>query len=305
MKILAIDYFLPDKIIDNQGLVEDFGFDQEFIEKKLGIKERRYLSEGQGCHALAHGAVQKLIEGHHIAPESVDLLVVVTQNPDYRIPNVAPLLQESLRLRKGMAAFDINLGCSGFVYALAVVKGLLATNGFKRALIVTSDPYSKIMARDDRATVPLFGDAAAATLVESTEISFVGNFDFGTEGSGAEALIVRSGGSRHPEIKPDDPGRYLFMDGRAIYNFMMKTVPASVKRCLDLNHINSDDVDFYVFHQASKYMLDSLKKRLSIPEGKMPLSIEKVGNTVSSSIPIVLHDLLKEPSNRAKKVLIC
>lgn len=305
MRISALEYFLPDRIVDNDGLVHEFGFDREFIEKKLGIKERRYLSENQGSHALAHGAVRRLIENHRIEPQSVDLLVVVTQNPDYRIPNVAPLLQESIGLRRGLASFDINLGCSGFVYALAVVKGLLATNAFHRALIVTSDPYSKIMDRDDRSTVPLFGDAGAATLIESSETSCIGNFDFGTEGSGAGALMVVVGGSRHPEVDRDDPNRYLFMDGRAIYNFMMKTVPASVERCLAANSINSEDVDFYVFHQASKYMLDSLRKRLSIPEAKMPVLMEKVGNTVSSSIPIVLHDVLQDPSNRGKKALIC
>jgi 3-oxoacyl-[acyl-carrier-protein] synthase-3 len=254
---------------------------------------------------LAYGAVRKLFKRNGIDSQSIDLLVVVTQNPDYKIPNVAPLLQESLGFKKGLAAFDISLGCSGFVYALAVVKGLLATNGFKRALIVTSDPYSKIIAQDDRATAPLFGDAAAATLVETSDMPYVGEFDFGTEGAEAKALIVRSGGSRYPEVAPDDAGKYLFMDGRAIYNFMMKTVPKSVERCLTANKLKEEDIDFFVFHQASKYMLESLRKRMSIPEAKLPIALEKVGNTVSSSIPIVLCGLMRKPSNRGKKAVVC
>lgn len=304
IRISAIEYFLPSRVVDNQTLADSLGFEMEFLENKLGIQERHHASPEESCSSLAHEAISKLLKTHNIPSDSIELLITVTQNPDYRLPNVSSLLQHSLGLNTTLAAFDINLGCSGFVYALAIAKGFMVTNGFKRGLIVTSDPYSKIMSPDDRATLPLFGDAAAAVLIDACDDENVGAVDLGTDGSGAEALIVRRGGSRYPLRTNDDRENHLFMNGRAIYTFMMKTVPKSVTRCLKANNFTADDIDFYVFHQASRYMLLSLMQRMNIPEHKMVINLSTFGNTVSSSIPIALQGLLQEPSNLGKRALL-
>jgi 3-oxoacyl-[acyl-carrier-protein] synthase-3 len=304
IKISAIEYFLPSKVINNKFLVESLGFEINFIENKLGIRERHHTKSEEGCAMMASEAVKKLIGKNNISLGSIDLIVTVTQNPDFKLPNVSPLLQNSLGLDTRVASFDLNLGCSGFVYALAVVKGLMATNNFQRALIVTSDPYSKIISLKDRITVPLFGDAAAAALIDTCQHEYVGSFDFGTDGSGAEALIVRSGGSKYPRSLGDEQSNYLFMDGRAIYNFMMKTVPVSVERCLKANNLTESDIDYYVFHQASKYMLQALMKRMRISESKMVFALSFCGNTVSSSIPIALNSLMQSERNYNKRVLL-
>jgi 3-oxoacyl-[acyl-carrier-protein] synthase-3 len=304
LKITAIEYFLPAMVANNEYLVDQLGFNQEFIERKLGIKERRRASPEESCHSLAHEAVKKLLETHRIAPDAIDFLIMVTQNPDYKLPNVASLLQASLKLRNNLAALDINLGCSGFVYALAVAKGLEATCPFSLGLIVTCDPYSKVISTDDRITAPLFGDAAAAVLLESCPGEGIGAFDFGTDGTNAEALIVRTGGSRYPQPGSSPRDNYLFMDGRAIYNFMMKRVPLSIKECLKLNQLSMDDIDFFVFHQASKYMLDSLRTRINIPAEKTVYELEFCGNTISSSIPIALKKLSSSYLGTGKRILL-
>jgi len=304
VSITAIEYYLPSRILNNDYLYEKFGLDKKFIEEKLGIAERREALEDESCHTMGHEAALKLFATHQISPESIDLLIVVTQNPDYKLPNVASLLQHSLKLRDKVAALDINLGCSGFVYALAVLKGLMITTGFHRGLIVTSEPYSKVLASDDRSTVPLFGDAAAAVLCDSGANDKLGEFDFGTDGSGAESLIIRTGGSKYPQQSKSSKDNFITMDGRAIYSFMMKRVPQSVAACLTRNNLTFDDIDFFLFHQASKYMLDSLLKRMNIPEQKMVYCLKHCGNTVSSSIPIALKPLISNADNTNKRVLV-
>lgn len=305
VRLAAIEYYLPAQVITNQTLVEAFGFEEDFIKNKLGIHERRRANLDESCHSLAHAATEKLLTEFRVERESISLLLMVTQNPDYKLPNVGSLLQTSLGLGDRLAAFDINLGCSGFIYALAAAKGLMVTCNFSRSLIVTSDPYSKILAPNDRTTIPLFGDAAAAVLLEAVEDDGIGEFDFGTDGTGAEALIVRTGGSKYPQPSAHEKDNFLFMDGRAIYTFMMKRVPQSVARCLEVNNLSMADIDFFVFHQASKYMLQSLMTRMKIPESKMVFALSAYGNTVSSAIPIALRSLINDPSHQGKRVLLC
>jgi len=304
IKISAIEYFLPSKVLENKKLVKAFGFELEFLENKLGIIERHHSGPEESCSSLGYKAAKNIFNTYAISAESIDLLIVVTQNPDYKLPNVAPLLQTSLGLSTNLASFDVNLGCSGFVYALSIAKGLMVMNNYQHGLIITSDPYSKILSHDDRVTFPLFGDAAAAVLIDACDDDHVGAFNFGTDGSGAESLIVRNGGSRYPKKMNGEHSNYLFMDGRAIYTFMMLNVPTSVDNCLKTNNLTTDDIDFYVFHQASKYMLESLMKRINIPEHKMIIDLSFCGNTVSSSIPIALKGLMQKPSNIGKRVLL-
>lgn len=304
MKISAIEHFFPDRIISNQELVDQFDFDREFIENKLGIEQRHRADKTESAHSLGLQAVKNLIKKHNINSDNIELLIGVSQNSDYKLPHFAALLQNSAGFLRDIASFDINLGCSGFVYALAVAKGMMITNGFKQAIIVTSDPYSKVLHPQDRNTIPLFGDAAAAILLENHGDDHFGLFDFGTDGKGAEALYVKNGGSRHPITNPTDKENYLFMDGRAIFNFMMKTVPLTIANCLKKNHRTIEEIDIFVFHQASQYMLDTLRQRLKVPKEKVIINLKHCGNTVSSSIPIALEPVLADPNNSGKTVLL-
>lgn len=299
-RISAIEYFLPEKIVGSESLARAHNFDLPFISEKLGIHERHVMGGTESCHSMALGAAQKIFEKNSVAPESIDLLCVVTQNPDYQIPHVAPLLQNSLGLRMDLASFDLSLGCSGFVYALAVVKAFMKVHGLRRAMIITSDPYSKIVSPSDRSTAPLFGDAAAAIMVEECATDNIREFDFGTDGSGAESLIIKNSDKSSKE----DNDNYLFMDGAAIYKFMMTKIPKSVRACLSKNDLQLEDIDFFVFHQASKYMVLSLAKQIRLPEEKIVLNIQNCGNTVSSSIPIALKDVLDNKDNKGKIALL-
>jgi 3-oxoacyl-[acyl-carrier-protein] synthase-3 len=302
VRISAIEYFLPEQVISSEFLAKAHNFDLSFIEEKLGIHERHIISGNESCFSMARNATQKLFDKSAVDPTTIDLLCVITQNPDYQIPNIAPLLQHSLGLRLDLASFDMSLGCSGFVYALATMKAFMSVHSMSKALIVTSDPYSRIISPVDRSTAPLFGDAAAAILIERCPTDNIGEFDFGTDGSGAQSLIIKSNRNQ-PNLK-EDSDNFLFMDGSAIYKFMMTKIPKSIRACLSKNNLQSEEIDFYIFHQASKYMVLSLAKQIKVSHDKIILNIENHGNTVSSSIPIALKPVLDKEENRGKKVLL-
>jgi 3-oxoacyl-[acyl-carrier-protein] synthase-3 len=236
------------------------------------------------------------------------LLVLCTQNPDYKLPHTSAIIQDRLGLDSKVAAFDINLGCSGFVYSLSIAKAFMKTHRIKYGLILTSDPYSKIIFPGDKDTLPIFGDAATATLLSEDGGFKIKEFSFGTDGSGCNELIVKYGKtsysarSQQSENK-DYRSSFLYMNGRAIFNFMMTRVPENVLECLKLNKLEIDEIDYFIFHQAGKYMLDNLRKTLGIEKEKVIISIENTGNTVSSSIPIALKPFLHK-KNYKKKFLL-
>ena len=190
----------------------------------------------------------------------------------------------------------MSLGCSGFVYGLSLATSFMAANGMRRGILLTADCYSKVIDPADRATAPLFSDAAAATLISDEPVYVHGKGVFGTDGSGASALMVKSGGSRAPAERGN-----LHMDGRAIYSFMMSRVPQDVADCLALNGLALDSIDRFVFHQANRFMLESLRDRMKLPAEKVVIAVNDCGNTVGSTIPIALEPLLAE---RPARVLI-
>ena len=229
-----------------------------------------------------------------------------------KIPHSSALLQQSLGLPNDAGCFDINLGCSGYVYALSVVKGLMRSEGITDALLVTCDPYSRIMGRTDRDTIALFGDAATASWLSAKKGAEIGRLDWGTDGAGAEHLMVPRGGSAKPlsyvdgetpEVA-DAAELRLHMNGRGIFNFMIQRLPGTLKACLEKNALRDEVVDFYVLHQASRFMLQTLATRLRIPAEKLPMNLERVGNTVSSSIPLLLAELSERGALRGKTVLV-
>lgn len=285
--IRAIGTYLPERVVGNDELIERFGWDRPFLEDKLGIQERRIAAEGEGAADMGTAAAEDLLARcPALAREDVQLLIVCTQNPDYGLPHTSALIQDRLGLAKTTACFDIGLGCSGFVYGLAVVRGMLESLGLDNALLVTSDPYSKVIDPADRGTSPLFGDGAAATWVTREGAGGgIGAFTFGTDGAGARNLIVEPAA---------DGARCLSMNGRNIFEFMLTSVPDDVDRCLAANGTDRAGVDLFLMHQASNHMLSNLMRRMGIEPERMPVRIRETGNLVSSSIPFLIASLARE-----------
>jgi 3-oxoacyl-[acyl-carrier-protein] synthase-3 len=284
--IHSIAHAVPPGVLDNASLearFEDFPADK--ILSKTGIL-RRHISGPEVCSSdLACEAAERLFQSEPIARSEVDALIFCTQTPDYFLPTSACLIQDRLGLSRDLAAFDVNLGCSGYVYALGIATGLIESRQAKRILLLTGDTYSKLLAEDDRGVRSIFGDAASATLVvaSDTEDQGIGPFVYGTDGRGGSRLAVEGGAFRAPGAP-----RLLRMDGPAIFNFTLSEVPGLVDRLLLAAGLSSTDIDLFVFHQANRFMLEHLQRKLGIPGERFLLEMEWCGNTVSSSIPIAL-----------------
>jgi 3-oxoacyl-[acyl-carrier-protein] synthase-3 len=294
--IRAIGTYLPERTVGNDELIERFGWDREFLEVKLGIHQRHIAAEGEGSAAMGVAAAENLFANSDLQREDVDLLIVCTQNPDYGLPHTSALVQDQLGLPVTVAAFDIGLGCSGFVYGLSIVRGMLETLGLRNALLITSDPYSKVIDPSDRGTSPLFGDGAAATWVAADGSGGeIGHFTFGTDGAGARNLIV----------EPDESGtRCLSMQGRAIFEFMLERIPGDLERCATENDLTTDDVDLFLLHQASAYMLGYVTKRMKLDPSRVPIHMQDTGNLVSSSIPFLIARLAERGELAGKTTLL-
>jgi 3-oxoacyl-[acyl-carrier-protein] synthase-3 len=287
-KIQAIEYYLPERVITNEFLARECGIDSDFLENKVGIAQRHVALPGENPSDMAVSAAEKLLSVHKLNRADIGLLMICTQNPDYRLPTTACIVQHRLRLGTACIAFDINLGCSGFTYGLCIAGNFIKTGAVRNALIVMVDQYSKTIDYSDKNTAALFGDAASAILLSPTEHGY-GVIDqvLGTDGSGAENLILRNSGVA------GDPGKggYLYMNGRKIIEFSMQAVPACVKELLRKNKLAIKDVKHFIFHQANEYMLRKIQKHMAIPDEKMIIDVKDYGNTVSSTIPIALKNL--------------
>jgi 3-oxoacyl-[acyl-carrier-protein] synthase-3 len=258
-------------------------------------------------------AAQKLF-AQGVNKESIDYLLFCTQSRDYYLPASACIIQNRLGLLNEIGALDFNQGCSGFVYGLSLAKGLIVAGIARNVLLLTGETYNKKLHPMDKGNRSIFGDAAAATLISSDGFAEIGDFCFGTDGSGAEKLIIKTGGARRPEktnraefdennnpISPD----YIFMDGSEIFSFTLRTVPALVEKTLEKNTIAKDAMDLYIFHQANKYMLDFLRRKIKIDEDKFYIYLSEVGNTVSSTIPIAMYEAMKDGAfTKGMKVLL-
>ena len=295
-KITAVSTYLPDTVLRNEELEKQFpDFKAAKITKKVGIRERHISAPGETALDMGEKAAEKLFS---ICPEAqeADFLLFCTQSPDYFLPTGACILQSRLGMKTAMGAFDYNLGCSGFVYGLAVAKGLLAGGIASKVLLITAETYSKYLNKEDKGNRSIFGDGAAATLISSCEEEHFGEFVLGTDGTGYQNLIVKNGGSRNRH--DGSAGDNLFMNGPEIFNFTIEVVPQLVQNVLAKNDMTLDQVDHFVFHQANKYMLSYLGMKIGIPEEKFYIDMEDTGNTVSASIPILLEKLQKKASLR-------
>lgn len=302
--IKHIDFYLPEKVLTNSDIVEQFPeWTVDKIEKKIGIKERHITVDGETASDLAIRAAEKLFAANNYDRSTVDYLIFVTQSPDYHLPTTACLIQTRLGLSKHVTAIDVNLGCSGFVTGLSLAKAIIVSGQAKDVLLLTAETYSKYMHERDKSNRTIFGDGAAATLVSTEGFAEVGEFVIGTDGTGAENLIVKTGGARHPQpmndLKFDDFGNpfssdNLFMDGPAILNYSLDSIPQLVKDVLEKNQLEMDDINLHVYHQANIFLANLERRKLKIPQERYYCNIEHVGNTVSSTIPIALCLALRD-----------
>lgn len=313
--IRGIATYLPTRVLTNYELSQTFPeWPPEKILAKLGISERHIAGEDETAADLAYQAACKLFASGTCDADEIDFLILCTQSPDFFLPTTACVLQSRLGLRQDIGALDINLGCSGFVYGVSLAASLIASSAARNVLLLTADTYSKFMNERDRSVRTLFGDGAAATLISASarETSRIGPFVFGTDGRGANSLIVETGGARVARCvdsaieTTDGAGNVrsrdnLKMNGAAVLSFTLREVPETCDKLLQLTNMQKNDYDYFIVHQGNKFLLDALQKKLGVPDGKFPRFYESTGNTVSSTIPFVLDELMKDgkilPSN--------
>ena len=300
--VKAISYYLPEKVVTNADLVREFGtWTENKIFNKTGIKERRVVTD-EIVSDLAVKAALKLFSENDIRTDEIDFLLLCTECPDYFLPATACVVQDKLGLSKSIGAYDINLGCSGFVYGLATAKGLICAGMAKNVLFITADTITKTIHPMDKSTRTLFGDAAAATLITKSDIDGVLDFVFGTDGSGIHKLIIPAGAWAEPsseETKAEATNHWgnirtresLYMDGPEIMNFSLDVVPKMFEDVLTKNNMQFDDIDHVIFHQASLMLLEKLRNTLNIPEEKFFVNIQTKGNTTSCTIPLAIRDM--------------
>ena len=298
--IRAISYYLPDTVVTNDQLIKEFPeWSVDKVSSKVGVNNRHIVSDGETAGDLAETAARKLFEEYRINPTTIDFVLLCTQSPDYLLPPTACILQNKLGIPTSAGAFDYDLGCSGCVYGMAVAKGLIAAGIAHNVLLLTAETYSKYLHPSDKSNRSIFGDGAAACLISTEGMAEIGDFSLGTDGSGASKLILKTGGARTPEktgkssIDVEGHTRFddfLYMNGGGIFNFTLDAVPAMMNDILAKNHLKKENVDYYVFHQANKFMLNTIRKVCALPKDKFYINLEDTGNTVSSTVFIALKD---------------
>lgn len=304
---LDIAEYIPEHRLDNTTLETLYpAWPASKIYEKTGIRSRGIARPNETAGDLAQAAAESLFSKGKVTPAEVDFVILCTQAPDHVLPTTACILQHRLGIPTSAGALDVNLGCSGYVYCLSLANGLIETGAARCVLLLTADTYSKYIHPLDKSVRTLFGDGATATalVARDQDGSDIGPFVFGTDGGGAEHLIVPAGGFRRPsdastaeEVRDaSDNVRSadnLYMNGAEVMAFTLREVPRSVDALLDKAKLARGDIDYFVLHQANRFMLDALRKKLKVPEERLPVHIEDVGNTVSSTIPLTLHAMLR------------
>ena len=301
--IKGISYYLPERVITNEELVQEFPeWSVDKVAAKVGVNSRHLAAADETAGDMAEKAARKLFEEYNINPKDIDFLLLCTQSPDYFLPSTACILQNRLGIPTSSGAFDYNLGCSGCVYGMAMAKSFVNSGLAKNVLLLTAETYQKYLHPSDKSNRSIFGDGAAACLISNEGLAEIGECVLGTDGSGAEHLIVKTGAARRKQptgiVTEDADGHqcfddYLYMNGSAIFNFTLDAVPAMMKEILAKNKMEKDEVDYYVFHQANKFMLNTIRKVCVIPKDKFFVNLEETGNTISSTVMIGLKQCLE------------
>ena len=282
--IQDIGYYVPEGRISNYDRKAQFSIDDNFIENKIGIQQVAQRSPAEDTSDLCVKAFEALQVRTALDRSEIEALVVVTQNPDKNIPHTSAIVHAKLDLPESCACFDISLGCSGFVYSLATLQGFMTVNGMKKGVLLTADPYSKVIDPDDKNTTLLFGDGAAATLITDTPVFVSGATTFGTIGK------------EHKNLEINDQGR-LYMNGRAVFNFAAKYIPRDIRMMAEKNRVALEEIDRFLFHQGSKIIVETIAGKLGLALDKVPFKIQGMGNTIASTIPILLQEELKGTAN--------
>lgn len=310
---------MPEKVFTNDSFFAEFP--ESICNKenlaKIGVRQRHVASNIELASDLAVKSALKLFEEHHVNPNEIDFLLFCAQEFDYFTPTTACLIQNRLKLPTNCGALDFNLGCSGFVYGLAVAKGLIESVGIKNVLLLTASTLTRKLHPKDENLRYLFGDAACATLISAGDTnSSLHHFSFGTDGEGAEKIIVKDGGARNQinaesyheiinEYGNITSKAFMDMKGVSVFSFSIKTVPKLISNILQKNNMYIDEVDLFIFHQANLFIIDTIRKKMNLPEEKVFNYMENVGNTVSSSIPIALYEAIKcGKAKRGDKILL-
>ncbi|MCX7548870.1 ketoacyl-ACP synthase III [Xanthomarina sp. F1114] len=309
---------VPAQTIKNRAYTEHF--DKEAVNDivdKTGVEERRFATESTTASDLCYAAAEKLIADMEIDKSEIDVLLFVSQTPDYRMPATSIILQNRLGLSKSTAAFDISLGCSGFVYGLSVAYGYAQQPGIRKVLLLDGETRSKVYHPKDRKTGFIFGDAGVAAIIEKDTNIGDSFFSLNSDGSLQNLIKIDAGGYRnrstseslkekvvdeHGNIRTDEHG---YMNGADVFNFVLREIPRNIKQTLKFADAKLDDFDYYIFHQANKFMNDYLIKKLKLDVDKVPTTIAKYGNTSSVSIPITMVDQLKDKTAGDKNLLLC
>jgi len=302
--IKSISYHLPEEVLTNEKLVELFPeWTVDKIASKIGVTSRHIAAVNETAADMAVCAAENLFDEHKMDRSTIDFVLLCTQSPDYFLPTSACIVQDRLKLSTNCGALDFNLGCSGYVYGLSLAKGLVLGGVAKNVLLLTAETYTKHIHPDDKGNRTIFGDGATATIISTDGFAEIGAFSLGTDGRGAESLIVKTGGLRQKkalcDLAYDESGNpissdYLFMNGKGIFDFTSDIVPIMVEDVLKKNDLTQEQVNLFVFHQANKYMINYLRKLLEIDKESFYIFLETVGNTVSSTIPIALCEAQKE-----------
>ena len=302
--IKGISYYLPERIVTNEELLEEFPEWSVYkVAAKVGVNLRHLAAADETAGDMAEKAARKLFAEYDIDPKVIDFVMLCTQSPDYFLPSTACILQNSLGIPTSAGAFDYTLGCSGCVYGMAMAKSFVDSGLAKNVLVLTAETYQKYLHPSDKSNRSIFGDGAAACLISTDGFAEIGDSVLGTDGSGADNLIVKTGAARFKNITGnvvvDADGHeryddYLYMNGSAIFNFTLDVVPALMTRILEKNNMQKDDVDYYVFHQANKFMLNTIRQVCVLPKDKFYVNLEETGNTASSTVMIGLKQNLDD-----------
>lgn len=307
VEIKGIACAVPDHIINNVEYNETFG--EESVQKFInltGVKTRHVAFDEQCTSDLCYAAACRLMEKLGWEPSSIDALILITQTPDYAVPASACVLQHRMGLSEDCIAFDVNLGCSAYVYGIWLTASMISTQDLNRVLLLVGDTSNFGINQNDSATAMIFGDGGTATALERSEGKEIKYF-LKTKGSGYRHIIVPAGHARSRSKTNADASEYeLAMDGSAVFSFTITDVPRTIKSFVSQYNIDMNDIDLYVFHQANRFILEHLAKKLKLPMEKVPLSIDRYGNTSGESIPLTLVDALgAEESSETIKLLLC
>ncbi len=281
--IQEIASYLPEKRISNYDKKDKFELDDDFIENKIGVKSHALKKKSEQASDLCVNAFENLTKKIPIDKDTIDCCIVVTQNPDFNIPHTSAIVHGKLGLSQSCACFDISLGCSGYIYGLSSIISFMKNNNLKNGLLFTADPYSDIIDHNDKNTDLLFGDGSTVTYISEHPIMIPKNFAFGTDGTNYRELICED---------------KLYMNGRAVFNFAATTIPKHIQKLLEETGLEDHDIDKYILHQGSKYIVDTIRKRLKVSEEKVPFDMYEYGNTISSSIPFILEKEMKSENNK-------